>query len=159
MHCSAADHNPINPLFLTAGKLVADRLVSGKAPLTTSTKFGIVMLTVSAVLAVLFVIFGMYAVYLHLLTLYVPHVSALFTAGLLLIGSLLAYLTGYAFIKHRRYDVVAPVSPLYAAEDMLDVAREMAVYGGEETQRLIEENPKTAILLASIAGGLLGRRY
>ena len=141
---------------MTGGQYALDRFLSNdRAPATGHTKAGIFFMILSALLGFIAVIFLALSLNAYLLTQYTPDIAALVTALSTLLAAIFSLAVGLMFFKfQRRHAVTAS----YPASDPLDVIKELAVLGGEDIQRLIQDNPKTAVALASILGAVIARR-
>ena len=119
--------------------------MSKKAPFMRKNKFGLGLMALSALLFCAGVIFAMMSGYGWLLTQFTQPLAALISAGFILGLALLSSLTGFLLIKKQP-------APAMQQDEMLQIIDAVTELLGEELTDPIKENPKTAILLASVAG-------
>lgn len=129
-------------------------LVSKKAPFMRKSKLGLGFMALSGLFLVTAIVFGLIAAYGWLLTEYDQPIAAGFMALAVLGVSLLSGLTGYYTLRSNR-KIPATQSCQDQAADMMAMATDVIE---NEFGEIIEEYPKTAILLASLAGFAVSER-
>lgn len=127
---------------------VVNGLVSKTPPLARKNKFGLSLMVLSGLFLFSACVFLMIAGYGWLMTLYSPYIAALLVAFCIFAFALIASAASYAVLRHKPKQV--------AANAQADQIMEIASLAGEvlegELADVIRENPKTIMLLASVAG-------
>ncbi len=142
----------MNALFPIVEQLVINGLLSKKAPLMRKSKFGLGLAILSGLLFLITIIFALIGAYGWLLQEFSQPVAALLVCAGVLALSVIAGLSGYALLTKK------PAVPADHSEDITTLIAEMTAFLGEELAEPIQENPKTALLLAGLAGYVAGDR-
>lgn len=132
-------------------QLMVDGLMNVRALPKFNTK-GIMMIWFAAVWAVLGSGFLLYAGFLYLQTRYTPDMAALIMAAAAMVFSVLVAFAGVQTMKrHPRSHHAHP-----PGADMAQMVNQLIDTIGDELEEPIRDNPKTALMVASLAGFLAG---
>ena len=137
-------------------QLLIDGVMNSRlSPFPKFNATGLTFMGIAAVLAVAAVIFAVMTEYLWLRAFYAPYLAALVTACTAVLLSLVAAWIGSMTMKRdKRRDAIARgPSP-----DIAKTLSSLIDSFEEELEQPIRENPKTAIMLASLAGFMAGDR-
>ncbi|HRC26924.1 MAG TPA: hypothetical protein PKX87_05785 [Alphaproteobacteria bacterium] len=140
-------------LATAAQYAVVDRLLKGYLPLTGRSKVVEALIGVTAALLVLGLGFMIYAAHLWVSRTYTPEMAALVTGGLLLALAALCVAGMYLLVQYTRRRVIR------VKDDITQSLTEIMGIAGDELAEPVRDNPKTAVLIASIAGFLAGERF
>jgi len=130
-------------------EFVIDRIMNSRMAPKISFK-GIFILWFAAVWGVLGSGFLLYAGYLFLQAHYPPNIAALIASLAAIAFSLAVALTGVRIMKRP------DTRPQTHHEDITHVVNELFDSIGEELEEPIRDNPKTALMVATLAGYLAG---
>lgn len=143
----------MTPLFAIAENLLIDRLVSNDAPLTGKSKAGIGLTFFAGFMLLTACGFFIYAAYLWMSSRFEPEIAASIAGGFTLMLSALCALGAYAIVQYKRYRLSKLKSEItdtmYSALDLAET----------ELAEPIKNNPKTAVLVASLAGFIAGEKF
>lgn len=142
----------MNALLPLIEQAIVNGVLDKKAPFMRKNKFGVGFAALSALLFIMALIFAVISLHGWLLTYYLPPVAALIVAGVVLGFSLITGAIGYMFLKSR----AKPGSPHEAGDDVTKLLGDVTALVEEELSESVRENPKTAVLLASLAGFVAG---
>lgn len=115
---------------------------------------GVFFLWLAAVLTVMAIGFGLFATYAYLVTIYVPQAAALMVAGIAFAVALVSAGISMLYMNRRARRMVSQT--LNPQPDIAKTVTAMIDSIAEELEEPIRENPKTAIMIASLAGFLAG---
>ena len=110
------------------------------------------LMFISFMLACTGMVFSLYAEYVWLQTFFLPEVAALITAGSAFMLALIS--AGCSKILDQR----RKRTPLFDAAEITESISRIIESVGGELEDPVRDNPKTAIVLASLAGFLAGER-
>lgn len=131
-------------------QVIINGLVSRKAPFMSKNKFGLALIAMSGLLFLTATIFLIIAGYSWLLIHYTAPAAALICAAAVYIAGATVALTGYLSLKKRP-------APRPANENEINqIVTLIAEAVDEEWAKPIQENPKTALLLATVGGFMAG---
>jgi len=140
-------------LLATAESLVIDRLLSSDAPMTGKSKAGFGLFAFAGLMLLVAVGFFLYAAFLWLDGNYAPEVAAMLagalTAGVALICGLIAY--GVLLYKRHRIRKMR--------QEIAGTVQTALELADEELSQPVRENPKMAVLVASLAGYIVGEKF
>jgi hypothetical protein len=135
-----------------AEHIILEKVLSGGVTFHSQNKFKQAFLTLAGIFALLSLGFFIYASHLYLQTQYPPEEAAFYTSLIALSISLLMFagaLTVMYYkqrvLKHIRSEVS---SLLHSLIDFIE----------EEFKEPVQENPKTSVTVASIAGYMAGQK-
>ena len=106
-----------------------------------------ILTALSLVLISTGLVFGLYAEYIWLKTFLLPHVAALIVSGSAFVLALVFIAIGKDMYKANEKKMTAGHSG-----DVTKVIRQIMESLGAELEQPVRENPKTAMMLASLAG-------
>lgn len=112
---------------------------------------GVAMTAVSVAMTVMGLAFALYAGNLWLMTFLPPEIAAISTAGVAFVLALVSAMIGKAVATRKKRHV-----PATAPSDVTHIISNIINALGDELDDPIRENPKTAIMLASLAGFVAG---
>lgn len=139
-------------LLAVAERLLIDSAISGNPPFTGRNKAGSGFFVLSGLFLATGLGFMIYATSLWLTAHYAPHAAAAMTGGLALLLALLSASLAYVFLEYKRSRLkkikAEATATLQTAFELLN----------KELGEPIRENPKTAILIASLAGFATGEK-
>lgn len=128
-------------------------LVNRKAPSTGNNKLGLGLMALSGLLFCVALVFAILSFYGYVLIHYTQPIAALIVSGSVVAASLICSLIGYSCLKKKQQK---PSS--LQDNDITQIISEITDMIGEEWAETIQENPKTAVLLAGVAGLVAGER-
>jgi len=143
----------MHALIGIAEQMIIDRLVSGHAPLTGRSKAVMALYGFAGFLLALAFGYAVYAFNLSMTGIYTPELAALMTAGLCLGLAILAVLSAILVTMLRRRKAAQ------FKRDAFEMAENLIAYVDEELKQPVNDNPKTALAIASIAGLIAGKRF
>ncbi len=136
-------------------QLLIEGVMSSRSPILPKVNAtGISLIGLSGVLAVIGIAFLMISEYFRLKAVYMPDAAALITAGTAVFMSIFCGLIGMAVMKREKDRHIAHTPP----QDIAKTISALVDSLGEELEQPIRENPKTAVMLASLAGFVAGDR-
>lgn len=143
----------MNALLETAEQMLVSRIVSNAMPFTGRTKAGLGLAVLTGLMVLTGIGFLFYAAFLWMNTNFPPETAALYSGVLAFVLALVTSLSGYLIMqyKQRRAEKAKQelVETIHLAMEVADV----------ELSKPINENPKTTLLIASLAGYFIGGRY
>ncbi len=138
--------------FKVAEQLLISRLLSDGFSPSGKTKAGMSFLTLSGLLLLVALGFFVYAAHIWFIKNYAPEIAFSMTGGVILFFSLICALAAYIVREYKKLKVEKIKSTLiHKMEDIFEVAN-------DEIGEPIQENPKTSVLIASLAGFAAGER-
>jgi hypothetical protein len=136
-------------------QLLIEGVMSSRSPILPKVSAaGISLMGLSGALAIIGIAFVMVSEYFWLKAMYMPDMAALFTAGTAVFLSLFFGLIGMAIMKQGKDRHAVHTPP----QDIAKTIGALVDSLGEELEQPIRENPKTAVMLASLAGFVAGDR-
>jgi hypothetical protein len=139
-------------LLANAEQLLIDSIVKGNTPFTGRNKAGAGLMILSGLMLAAGLGFIIYASYLWLNAHYLPDMAAALTGALALFMAVLSALMAHAYSEYKRLRLrkikAEATQTLQNAFDMLNA----------ELEHPIRENPKTSVLIASLAGFMVGEK-
>ncbi|MBI1301923.1 MAG: hypothetical protein GC137_09745 [Alphaproteobacteria bacterium] len=140
-------------LLATAENILVDRLVSDKPPFTRRSKTGFGLFALAGLLLGIALCFLIYASHLWLAENYPPETAAMF-AGFLALGlAALCCLFAYGVIQYKRSQVKK------LKKEIANTMNSVLEIANEEFGQPIKDNPKTAVIIASLAGFIAGETF
>lgn len=134
-------------------QILIDRVLSNKASFTGRSKAGFGLLAFSGLLLCLGLGFLLGAAYLWFDKNYTPEVAAAMTGILSMLLALLGAAGAYFFAYFRRRRIQTLKS------EIAETVQTALEYADEELGEPVRENPKTAVMIASLAGFVAGERF
>lgn len=135
----------MHALMPLAEQAIVSGLLSKKAPLARKNKFGLALVALAGLFFCVAVIFSILAGYGWLLTQYSQPMAALMVSGSVLVLCLGCGAGGYLLLKKKP-------RPSMAEADIAQTMSLITDIVGDELAETIQENPKTAVAIASLAG-------
>lgn len=132
-------------------QLLMMRMAGGGHSSPSSLAGGVAMTAVSVAMTVMGLAFALYAGNLWLITITSPEIAALSTAGIAFALALVSAMIGKAVATGKKRHTAAA-----AQSDVKHIISDIINALGDELDDPIRENPKTAIVLASLAGFVAG---
>ena len=126
-------------------------LASGKISLSGQSKGLVSLFILSGVTALAGFVFLGWGSFIWLEKYYSTDIALLAIGGATLLFSLLTAMSGWAVIKYRQYQFQKIKS------DLADIFHEAWELADQELREPVNDNPKTAVLLASVAGFMTGK--
>lgn len=139
-------------LMPLAEQAIINGLIDRKAPLMRKNKFGLCLMVLSGLVLLSALFFFTLAGYGWLLTEFSQPEAAFYTGLALMLACALMALGGYSSLKKK------PKAALAVEKDAMDFVQTLATTVSNDLAEPIQENPKTAMLLAATAGFLAGER-
>jgi hypothetical protein len=135
-----------------AEQILIDRVVSKKFPITRKSKANLGLLALSGLFGLTGAGFLIYASYLWFGTIFQPEMAAAFT-GLCLLGlSAISTIVTMLIVKQKRKEVEKSTKEtIQHIQGFIDAAN-------DEFGAPIQENPKTAVALATVLGVAMGNK-
>ena len=130
---------------------VINGIVHKKAPLMRKNKFGMGLALLSGLLLISACGLGIYAAFVWLSVSYAAHIAALYTALGVLACSIVSMFAGLALLKKKP-------KPEFGHQEISQIISDISDVVGPEMTQPIQDNPKTAVMLASLAGFVAGDR-
>lgn len=141
----------MNALLTTVENLIIDRLISSEAPFTGSNKAGLGLIVLGGFMFIVSMGFFTWATYLWMAKNLDPQTAAIITGGIAFLIASLCTLGAYGLLRYKKYRI------LKLKNEVTDTVNAVL---SELTQKQvlepIKENPKTAMLIASLAGLIVG---
>lgn len=135
-----------------AEQLVISRLISKGFSPSGKTGAGMSFLTLSGLLLLVAVGFFVYAAHLWFAKTYEPEVAFAMTGGVIVFFALLSALGAYGVHAYKKQKAeIIKKEILHKMEDFFEAAN-------DELGEPIQDNPKTSMLIASLAGFAAGER-
>ena len=128
----------MNALLETAEQMLVSRIVSNAMPFTGRTKAGLGLAVLTGLMVLTGIGFLFYAAFLWMNTNFPPETAPLYSGVLAFVLALVTSLSGYLIMQYKQ-----------RRAEKADV----------ELSKPINENPKTTLLIASLAGYFIGGRY
>lgn len=143
----------MNSILAMAEQLVLDKIISDKAPVTGESKIKVFLIAFSGFMALIGIGFISYATYLWLSVHYPPVAVMAAMGGIALFFSLLSALVVYNIVEYKNRKIKEMRLEIFkVAEDALNIFE-------KELSVPVNDNPKTSVLIASLAGYLAGDRF
>lgn len=139
-------------LMRIAEHVVIDRLVSNGPPLAGKSKIGMAVTAMSGLLFAVGLGFFIYAAYLWLGNLYAADVATLYTSLLTFALSALLMAGVYIAVQLRKQKMKKMKQEV--ADSIIHTLNE----ADNELARSVRENPKSAMMVSTLAGFLVGER-
>ena len=137
-------------------QLLIDGVLNSRlSPFPKLSATGVIFGGMASVLAVTAMVFALMTEYLWLRALYAPYLAALVTAGTAVFLSLVAAWISSIAMKRGRERNALSRGP---SPDIAKTLSSLIDSFGDELEQPIRENPKTAVMLASLAGFMAGDR-
>lgn len=136
----------MNALIPIIEQLLVNGALRKKSSLVKSSKYGLALIAISGLLAFIAIFFLALSGYGWLLMNYEQPLAALISAASTLAVAGVAGMSGYFIILRKKRQISARKNDL--VQNALDIGEAF----GEELSQSTQENPKTAVALASIAG-------
>ena len=116
------------------------------------SKIGLTLMVLSVFLVLIALAFFIFSIYVWLSATYRSGTAAIFTSGIALSAAVLLFLMALAVVQSRQSYM------RQVREETASVLHEVFEYVDEELSEPIQENPKTAALVAAVAGFAMGER-
>ncbi len=144
----------MHPIAVFAEHLILNNLLKNEdLPfISKGSKTGTTLMAIGAFLLTVASVFLIYAAYLWLGNNFPPDEAAAITGALVLGVAALFFLTSFGIWYYRRYRL------LRARKDMTALFHQAIEFLDEELSKPVQENPKTATALASLAGFTVGEK-
>ena len=142
-------------LFPLLEQAIVNGFLSKAPPFARKNKFGLSLIALSGLFLVIGIIFAILAGYGWLLTEFTQPLAALIVAGSVVVLGLFFALLGYLKLKQRP-SVPAMDVP---SDQITEIATLLGEVVEEELAEPIKQHPKTALLLASVAGFVAADRF
>jgi len=143
----------MSSLLATAEGLLIDRILCNDAPFTGKSKTGLGLFALAGVLLTIALGFFIYAAYLWLVSNYPPEIAAAAAGGLTLGVAALCALGAYGFLQYKRSRLKK------LKNEIADTMQNALEFADEELAQPVKDNPKTAVLIASLAGFIAGEKF
>jgi hypothetical protein len=130
-------------------QVIINSVLNKKAPFMRKSKLGIALMVMSGLFLCAALVFAIISGYGWLLTQYPQPIAALIVAGIILAVSVIAGASGYLVLKKKP-------KPVEQDKDILELVFDLAEEYSDEIIEPVQENPKTALILASVAGFIAG---
>ncbi len=135
-----------------AEQLLISRIMSNGFPLSGKSKTGFSLMALSGLMLAVALGFFVYAAHLWFAKTYEPEVAALFTAAIALGLSVISLISSYFVLQYRKFKMRRMKDEITSKiQSTIDVAN-------DEFGDVIQDNPKAAVALASVAGFLAGEK-
>lgn len=141
----------MNAWLPVAEQALMSGLLNNRASFMRKNKFGLAFAALSGLLLFIGLAFAILSLYGWLLSYYAQPLAALIVSGIVIGASLVSGVTGYLTLRKKRRSVAHET-------DFTHIITEITNIIGEEWTDPIQQNPKTAMLLASLAGLVAGDR-
>lgn len=143
----------MNGVLNLAEQVLVDRVLSNDAPLNGKNKTGISFALISSLFLILGFAFIFYAAFVWLQNNYPAEEAAIMMGGFAIFLAACNGLVAYGLLKYKRKKIKQMKNELIATiEEALE-------FSNEELADPIKENPKSSVLIASVAGFLAGERF
>lgn len=142
----------MSPYIKVAEQILIDRVVSKKFPITRKSKANLGLLALSGFFGLAGVGFLIYALHLSLGTVFQPEMAAMLTGLCLLALSAISAIVTMFIVKQKRKEVERNTKEtIQHIQGFIDAAN-------DEFGAPIQENPKTAVALATVLGVAMGNK-
>ena len=142
----------MNRLFDMAEQILISRVISSQFPLTGKSKLGLVSFCIAGLLFLVSLGFFITAAHIWYTQNFASETAAMLTGGTLLFISLMVSIVTALLLNIKR---MRQEKMQEAVQSEVQTAIALVK---EELAELVSENPKTALLLASVAGYLAGKK-
>lgn len=132
--------------------LIDHVVLSNKPPISGKNKVGFGLFALSGLSFALGLGFVGYGTHLYIAANYPPDVAAFMTGGLSMIFAVVIACAGYFFLRYRKYKI----SKIKA--DISETITNAIDIFGDDSVEAIKNNPKTSVLVASVAGFIAGEK-
>jgi glucan phosphoethanolaminetransferase (alkaline phosphatase superfamily) len=140
-------------LARVAEHVVVNQVLNNALPLIGKSKVGLGPMALTGLLLLVSDGFLIYAAHMYFLSLFPVYTAAALTGGLCLVIAVLSSSVSYFINLYKRRQQRQMIANLVGTfHDLYETAE-------EELSEPINENPKTALLLASVAGYVAGGRF
>ena len=140
----------MQPVIDIAQTVLMDRLLGNKSPLTHKSKLGLGLTALAGLLVVAVVGFLLASLYMWLTVYFVPHLAALYCAGILTFVSCALIVCALGVKKYQRHKYEKKLRQTeQEVEHIVSTASETLL---QELDELVSESPKTAMVISAIAG-------
>lgn len=139
-------------LLAVAERILVDRIISNKIPITGESKFKLCLITFSGLTAVTGIGFLFYASYLWLSVNFSVITTMAVMGGMFVLLSIVSCFILLGIIEYKKKQMRKMTNEIIdAAERALEIFE-------KEISAPVNDNPKTSVLVSSIAGYLAGER-
>lgn len=139
-------------LLKTAEHMIIDRALNSETLFSSNHKTGLSLLASAGLMLAVALGFFIYAGYLWLNATYDPQTATMLAGLMALALAVLCALGAYGVTRYKRWRVERFKNEI---ADTMHMALEMA---DEELAEPVRDNPKTALLIASLAGFIAGEK-
>lgn len=136
-----------------AEQIIVDRIISNKVPVTGESKIKFFLIALSGLLGLAGLGFSFFALYLWLSTNYTAVVTAAGLGISMLVLSALFALSTYSLILYKRREMKR------MRKDFIELTEKTLEIFEKELSKPVNDNPKTSVLISSVAGYLAGERF
>lgn len=143
----------MNGVIALLEQYAIDRILSGGAPVTHKSKAGFALMALAGFLLLLGLGFLTYALNLWLYQVYTPQVATAITGGLCIFASLMVMMIAYLILQYKKIQMQK------MQNETLEMLHTLIEYIDEELREPVENNPTTALVVASAAGYVAGKNY
>lgn len=143
----------MSTLITTLENVLIDRVLSKDAPFTGKSKAGLGLFTLALAFLLIALAFFIYAAYLWMSKNYPPEVAATLMGGLILSLAAISGIVAYAILSYKRLRMKK------LKNEIIETMQSAIELADEEISEPIKENPKTAVLIASLAGFVAGEKF
>jgi lysylphosphatidylglycerol synthetase-like protein (DUF2156 family) len=140
----------VNPLLQILQQALGDSFAQKKSSILQRGAIGVSLVGLTVALSFIALFFLSLSFYTWMVLHITPPLAALATAGVILLVCLIVLTTMYLALSSK------PVAPSQADETAQAISA-LAAIAGEELGRTAEENPKTTLLVAGVAGLIAGK--
>lgn len=140
-------------LFTVAEEVLVNRVLSNKAPVTGRSKLGLIIIILTTLFVLAGLGFALYSATVWLNTVFSAHLASLIMAGALFT---LALFSSALFLIYSRYKQSKVKE---ARQDMAETIEMGINLINKELSEPVSNNPKQAMLIASLAGFVAGDKF
>lgn len=142
----------MNRLFDIAEQMLISRVISSQFPLTSKSKMGLAAFSVSGILFLVALGFFITAAHIWYTQNFAAETAAMLTGGTLLLISFIVFLVTSLVLSYKRMRQEKMQKAVQS-----EVQSAIAIVK-EELSEPVSDNPKTALLVASFAGYIAGKK-
>lgn len=136
-----------------AEQFLIDQLVlSNKPPISGKNKVGFGLFMLSGFSFIFGLGFVGYGTHIYMAANYPPDVAALMTGGAAMAFACAIACIGYLFLRYRKYKIAQ------MKHDLTQTLTNVMDMFSDELAEPIKDNPKTSVLIASLAGFMVGEK-
>ena len=143
----------MSALLQTAEQMLVNRIISNAMPFTGRTKAGLGLAALTGLLVLTGFGFLVYAAFLWMNANYEPQVAAFYAGAGAFALAIITTLAAYLIMQYKQRRAEK------ARQELLQTIHLAMDVADEELSKPINENPKTTLLLASLAGYILADRF